>query len=190
MKPTRAQYFFARSRPLQVFFVLLLVGTPLGFTYVVAGLLAHVYAPLSEVWNLVRLVFYVTVALLLSFLMAVVAGSLLAAIIWPFLRPLYKAWCLKNGAPFRVGDHVQILVGPYRGRVVRVYGGWRDDCVRVELGDKAGEKFKDIFDPIQLLREDVEPAAPPDSRLPSESPPSPEVPPSDSLRSPSSGGCG
>jgi hypothetical protein len=79
------------------------------------------------------------------------------------LRPLYRARCLKNGAPFRVGDHVQILSGRYKGQVARVYSGWRDDSVRVELGGTEKEKFKDIFDPIQLLREDVEPNAAPNS---------------------------
>ena len=164
MKPTRAQYFFARSRPLQVFFLLLFVGVPLYFAYVVAGLLAHVYQPLSDVWNLVRLVFYVIVAALLSFLLAIVAGSYLSGIFWPLLRPLYKARCLKNGAPFHVGDHVQILVGHHRGRVVRVYSGWRDESVRVEFGEKEKEQFKDIFDSIQLLREDIKQDTAPNSR--------------------------
>jgi hypothetical protein len=190
MKPTPAQYFFARGRPFQVLFLLLLVGAPICFAYVVAGLLAHVYQPLSEIWNLLRLVFYVTIALCLSFLLALVAASCLTGIFWPILRPLYNARCHKNGAPFRVGDHVQILVGRHRGRVVRVYSGWRDDCVRVELGEREAEKFKDIFDPIQLLREDVEPGASPPSRPPSELATSPDIRPLDSQRASSSGGCG
>jgi hypothetical protein len=44
--------------------------------------------------------------------------------------------------------------------MARVYSDWRDDCVRVELGEREKENFEDIFDPIQLLREDVEPNAP------------------------------
>ena len=40
-------------------FLLLLVVAPLCFAYVVAGILARVYQPLSDVWNLLRLVFFV-----------------------------------------------------------------------------------------------------------------------------------
>jgi hypothetical protein len=161
MKPTRAQYFFARSTPLRVVFGLLLVVAPLYFAYVVAGILVRVYQPIFDIWNRLRLVFFVIIAVLLGFLAALIAGSFLTGFFWPLLQPLYKARCCKNGAPFQVGDRVQILVGRHKGRAVKVYGGWRDDCVRVELGEREKEKFKDIFDPIQLLREDVEPNAPP-----------------------------
>lgn len=156
MKPTRAQYFFASCRPLQVLVLLLFVGAPLFFTYAVTRLLAHAYTPLSDIWNLIRLVFYVIVALLLGFLMALVAGSFLVGIFWLLLRPLYEARCAKNGAPFRVGDHVRILAGRHKDRVVRVYSDWKDDSVRVELGADEKEKFKDIFSAIQLLREDAD----------------------------------
>src|SRR5262249_12660437 len=109
---------------------------------------------LLDIWNLLRLAFFVIIALLLAFLVALVVGSFLAGIFWPLVRPLYQARCLKNGAPFRVGDRVLILVGRHKGGVVRVYSDWKDDCVRVELGEREKEKLKDIFDPIQLLREE------------------------------------
>ena len=194
MKPTRAQYFFAGSRLLkvllQVLFFLLFVGAPVCFAYVVAGLLAHVYQPLSDIWNLVRLAFFVIVALLLGVLLVLVAGSCLAGIFWPILRPFFEARDVKNGAPFRVGDRVRILAGRHKDRVVRVYSDWRYDSVRVELGEKEKEKFTDIFSSLQLLREDVEPDAAPNSRPPSQLPNSPAVPSSDSQRTSSSGGCG
>ena len=190
MKPTRAQYFFASGTPLQVLFALLFIGAPVCLTYVVASVLSRVYAPLSNIWNLIRWIFYVADTLILTFLLAMVAGSVVAGIFWLFLRPLYNARCMKNGAPFHVGDHVRILSGRYRNQVVRVYSDWRDDSVRVDLGDKAKEKFKDIYSAIQLLRENIEHDAPPNSRPPSQLSPSPEVQPSDSLRMPSSGGCG
>jgi hypothetical protein len=157
MKPTRAQYFFAKSWPLQILFLLPFVGAPLFFAYVAAGLLAQVYQPLSDIWNLLQLVFFVMVALLLGVLLALVAGSCLAGIFWPLLRPFYEARAIKNGAPFRVGDRVQILVGRHKGRVVTVYSAWKDDSVRVELGENEKEKFDDIFGSLQLLRENVEP---------------------------------
>ena len=156
MKPTRAQYFFAINWPLRVVFLILLVGVPLCCAYVIARPLVHVYAPLSEIWNLLRLVFYVIVALLLSFLSALVAVSFLIGILWPLIEPFYKSRCAKNGAPFHVGDHVRILAGRHKDRVVKVYSTWRDDSVRVELGEKEKEKFKDIFSFIELLKVNAE----------------------------------
>ncbi|MBA4146915.1 MAG: hypothetical protein H0X66_02285 [Verrucomicrobia bacterium] len=136
--------------------LLFFIGVPLCFAYVVAGVLTHVYEPLSSVWNLLKLGFYVIVALLLSFLVTLVMGGFLVGIFWPLFRPLYEARCRKNGAPFHVGDRVRILVGRNKDRVTRVYSDWRDDCVRVELGEEEKEEFKDIFSIIQLVREDAE----------------------------------
>src|SRR5262245_56663955 len=70
MRPTRGQYLFTKSRPLQVAFGLLFVVVPLWFAYVVAAVLARVYQPLLDIWNLLRLAFFVIVALLLAFLVA------------------------------------------------------------------------------------------------------------------------
>ena len=138
--------------PFQVLCFLLFVGAPVCLAYVVAGLLANVYQPLSDIWNLVRLAFFVIVALLLGFLLALVAGSCLAGIFWPLLRPFFKARDIKNGAPFHVGDRVRILAGRHKDRVVRVYSDWRDDSVRVELGEKEKEKFTDIFSSLTPAR--------------------------------------
>jgi hypothetical protein len=157
MKPTRAQYFFARSWPLVLVFGFLFVAAPIWFAFVVAGILARVYQPITDIWNLPRVAFFAIVAWLLAVLVALVVASFLAGIFWPILRPRYRARCIKNGAPFRVGDQVQILVGRHRGRVATVSSGWRDDGVRVELGEREKEDFEDIYDPIQLVREDVEP---------------------------------
>lgn len=155
MKPTRAQYFFATLWPLRILFLLLFAGVPLYFAGAMAVLLAHVYQPLSNLWNLLRVVFFVTVALLLGLFMVFFVVMFLATIFSPLLRPIYKARCAKNGAPFHVGDHVRILVGRHKDRVVRVYSEWKDDSVRVELGEKEKDKFEDIFDSLQLLRENV-----------------------------------
>ncbi len=160
--PTQAQYFFA-SRWLnriivQVIFLPLLVGFPLCFAYAKAVLLARAYSPLSEIWNLLRVGFFVLIALMLGFLIALVAASLLAGILWLLYHPLYKARCVVNGAPFVIGDQVRILVGRHKNRIVRIYGTWRDDSVRVELSKAEEQKFDDIFTPIELLREDGKPA--------------------------------
>ncbi|HEY4760490.1 MAG TPA: KOW motif-containing protein, partial [Thermoguttaceae bacterium] len=73
---------------------------------------------------------------------------------WFILSPIYYDRGLKNGAPFREGDMVRILVGPHRDRIVKVYAMWQGNTVRVELGDKEKREFKDIFSPAQLLREE------------------------------------
>ena len=48
---------------------------------------------------------------------------------------------------------VQILSGPHKGRIARIYSTWQRGTVRVELGEEEKEKFKDIFGPAQLLME-------------------------------------
>ncbi|MBN2310927.1 MAG: KOW motif-containing protein [Candidatus Hydrogenedentes bacterium] len=82
---------------------------------------------------------------------------------WVFISGIYARRGRVNGAPFHVGDTVQILAGPYRGRIARVYSSGPGDLVRVELGDERREKRTDIFPPERLLREDpaAEPPGPP-----------------------------
>jgi len=59
-----------------------------------------------------------------------------------------------NGGPFEVGDVVQVLAGPYRGKITTVYSSWQGGSVRVRLGAKEEESFKDVFGSVELLRED------------------------------------
>ncbi len=68
------------------------------------------------------------------------------------LCPLLHARGICNGAPFHVGDVVQIIAGPHQGTITRVYSGWQGDSVRVELGKTAEEGFQDVFTPVQLMR--------------------------------------
>ncbi len=81
---------------------------------------------------------------------------------WFFIGPFFYAREMKNGGPFKVGDTVQILSGPHKGRISRVYSTWQGNTLRVELGTREKDEFKDIFSPAQLLREEIaEPGAPP-----------------------------
>jgi phosphate/sulfate permease len=69
------------------------------------------------------------------------------------LGPIYYARGRLNGAPFHEGDHVQILVGPHRGRVVRVYAIWAErNQVRVELGEQTKKGASDVFSYFQVCR--------------------------------------
>lgn len=157
MKPTRAQYFFANLWPVRVFVLVWFVGGPVTFAYLAGGVLAQGF-PLSNLVNLIIVVFFTVVALVIGLLLALIGLSLLAGILWPLLRPLFNARALKNGAPFQVGDHVRILAGRHKDRIVRVYDVWKEDQVRVELGQPEREKFDDIFSDIQLLRHNVQSA--------------------------------
>ena len=62
---------------------------------------------------------------IVSLLLAPVLFMCLSLLIAPLvLGPAYYLGDRFTGAPFRVGDHVRILVGPYRNRVVEVYDVW------------------------------------------------------------------
>jgi hypothetical protein len=78
---------------------------------------------------------------------AIIPGLLL-------LGPLYYIQGLRNGAPYRVGDHVRVLACRHRGRVVRVYDLWKErNQVRVELGDEERERVTDVFSYFEVCRQ-------------------------------------
>lgn len=112
-------------------------------------------------WHLLlSLLGVIALSLLLGFFVAFLLG-------WIILGPLYYNRMLENGGPYQIGDTVQILAGPHRGRVVRVYSLARGDSVRVELGEQEKENFKDIFAATEVLKErDAEPGQAPDDAQP------------------------
>lgn len=141
MKATRIHYFYAGDWPVKIWF-----GFVLLFSVVLAVRASHpTMAALADWRVLLWLVAAVVLALLLGFFVAVMCG-------WLILGPLYYARLQMNGGPFKVGDHVEILYGPHRGRVVRVYSLWQGYGVRVELGEKEKETFKDVFGATKLLK--------------------------------------
>lgn len=72
-----------------------------------------------------------------------------------FLAPIYHLRAKFNGAPFHIGDRVQILSGPYQGRVVEVYDVWNErNQVRVDLDPQAKADVKDVFSTTQVCRAD------------------------------------
>lgn len=73
-----------------------------------------------------------------------------------FLIPIYYLGDRLAGAPFRVGDHVRILVGPYRHRVVEIYDVWNSRRqIRVRLNPELEREARDVFSFTQVLRESV-----------------------------------
>ena len=78
-------------------------------------------------------------------------GSCLGMIfLWPLIWRLGLRF---NGAPFQEGDSVQILIGPHRGFVTRIYELWPTrGQVRVDLGEQAKKEVKDVFLDVQVCR--------------------------------------
>ena len=107
--------------------------------------------PFGAWWDLVRLAWFVFLASLLGFFLALFPG-------WFVVGPLLYDREIKNGGPFKIGDTVQVLSGPHRGRITRVYATWQHGALRVELGPKEKEEFTDVLAPVRLLR--AEPSAP------------------------------
>jgi hypothetical protein len=142
MKPTRSQCFFASAWPSRIWFATI----PLLLAFAVGLTCASFLDPLAVWWDFVRVAWFVLLALLLGFFLAMFPG-------WLVIGPLFYDREVKNGGPFKVGDSVQILSGLHKGRVSRVYSTWQGNMLRVELGAGERDEFKDIFSSAQLLRE-------------------------------------
>lgn len=143
MKAGFVHYFYAHDWPMKLWFIGIPLLFPLGVIFICKPTLA-----LFSEW---RYMLHFGIALIVSIPLGFFVGLIIG---WPVLGSLYHDRCLKNGGPFHEGDIVRILVGPHKGRVVRVYSTWRWDTVRVELGDSEKETSRDIFSQTQLLRED------------------------------------
>jgi hypothetical protein len=96
-------------------------------------------------------VFWLVVALVPSSIIGLWPGALLFG--W-----LVYSLCRKfNGAPYAIGEEVQVLVGPFRGQVTRINeiakGQGGQTLLRVQLGPEARAKYKDMFDEYEVLRQ-------------------------------------
>ncbi len=77
---------------------------------------------------------------------------------WLILGPVYYAQGLWNGAPYREGEYVRLLVGSHRGCVKRVYEVWDErHQVRVELGEGERARYADVFSYVEVCREPASP---------------------------------
>ena len=148
MEPTRTQYFFATGRWIQAVFLPICIGVPLLTVAIVVRGLAPTLEPLSEAWNLLRLLVWIVTSLVLGVLSSLVICLMVRLMLEPIVHIRERI----NGAPFREGDSVRILSKPHRDRVVRVYASWEGSSVRVDLGQDERDKRKDIFYPWELLR--------------------------------------
>jgi len=142
MQPQKIHYFFAENWPLKIWISLITL-----FTAVAAVAACDAHFSILRDW---RIILWLTAVFILALPVGYFTAILLA---WFVLGPIYYGRALKNGAPFHPNDKVLILVGPYRGYISRVYKSWQGDSVRVELGQKAKDDFKDIFGPTQILKQ-------------------------------------
>ena len=141
MKPTIAQRFFAWWWPMQIWFGLF----PL-FGFFLAIAVCRPTFSMFRDWQYVLLfVLAIIVAPVLFFLLGVLIS-------FPIIGSIFYARELANGGPFKVGDTVYIIAGKHKGKVTKVYSQWQGSSVRLEIGEKEKETFKDIFGSVCLLR--------------------------------------
>ena len=143
VKPSRLQYFFARDWPTKIW----LAGVPL-----LCGLIAAGYCyPTFKSSGIFLSIGIILLAMVLGFFASIPVG-------WFVLGPLYFDRSRKNGEPFRDGDMVQILVGPHRDQVVRVYRAldiapWAGaHRVYVDLGADEKTGGRDMFKSYEIVR--------------------------------------
>ena len=142
-QPTRMQYFFAQDWLDRIW------NTTIPLIVAVAAVRATGFSLdlLTDWHSALWTVGVFILGLLLGYFGAILIG-------WPILGPIYYDRELKNGGPFKVGATVQILAGPNKGKITRVYSTWQGSSVRVELGEEVKKTFEDIFQPTQLLKEE------------------------------------
>jgi hypothetical protein len=141
-RPTSSQYFFASDWPPRIWLAA-------GSVVAVIATLRACEPSAATCTNWLMILVYVVMIVLSSAL-----GFFVAAVGWVFvLGPVYESRGRANGAPFKKGDVVQILAGPYKGRITTVYSTWQRDTVRVVLGPQEEETYRDVFGPASLLRE-------------------------------------
>src|SRR5688572_26102597 len=145
MKPSFMHYVFAYDLPFRGFLACwAILGVAMVFSVCEPSL-----AMFSDWTFCVFFVFSLVLAPVLFALFSVL-------FVWPFLLPVYWFGDRLAGAPFRVGDHVRILIGPHRGRVVEVYDVWDSrHQIRVRLDAEAESAVRDVFSFNQVLRENA-----------------------------------
>ena len=89
----------------------------------------------------------------LHFLIKLFLAAMFSVFISHTVLRIFRFLIVKiNGAPFKVGDFVRILNGPYRNQLVEVDEVWKErKQVRVNLNGIATKKNEDIFSNIEII---------------------------------------
>lgn len=115
---------------------------------IVSGFVAWKGLEIVSVYLSLWIVALVIASVLASIPLGIIFGGFI------FGLPLTLVSETVNGAPFREGEFVHILVGPHRGTVAEVYEVWAvRNQVRLRLGEKAKAEVKDVFHTSQVCRE-------------------------------------
>jgi hypothetical protein len=128
MKPSIANYFVGHG------FKIATRAAAIGLASCVAF-----YCGRASVWSLL--------AMLIALPLGWIGGAL---ILWPIFGSIGAKF---NGAPWSEGDLVEILVGPHRGHVGRIYAVWCSrGQVRVEVDEQTAKDVKDVYFDNQVFR--------------------------------------
>lgn len=147
---TIVQRFFAHGWPAKLW----IAAWVLGSLFVVIDACEPTLALFSDVRALLSFAAAVVIAPLLGYFLALFVGCIV-------LPPVYELRERLNGGPFKPGDTVRILVGPYAGRITQVESSWQGRAYRVNLGPEERESFKDVLEAANLRRErSAEPSPP------------------------------
>jgi len=133
-------FFYAEDWPVKLWFILV-VSLTVFITFSTSNLIDTAFNNWQSVLRLGAI-----------FFLAAIVGILIAFLLsWLLITPFYSNRIKENGGPFQVGDVVEILVKPHRGRIVSVYSLAQGYSVRLDLGQKAKADFSDIFAGTKLL---------------------------------------
>lgn len=85
--------------------------------------------------------------------LVVVCAIIALGLSWYFFKIFRHIRVWINGGPFHRGELVQVIAGPYAGRIAAVYEEFPSvDEVRIDLGESEWKERKDVFSHIQLCR--------------------------------------
>lgn len=142
LKPTRWQRLIASNVLLLGWAYLLVPIVTVVFSLYSVGTLHFAF---SDLWS----VGLMSGIVVLSYLIGAGIGTMTVFVVF---GPILYHQGFLNGGPFQEGDVVQVIGGPHRDRVGRIYSGWQHETWRVDLGEEAEESYSDIFADYQLLR--------------------------------------
>jgi hypothetical protein len=143
VKPSRVQYLFAKNWPAKVYFSVVVLSS-VWFVFAL-------FRPVGDMFTHWQSAVTFVVSILAAPVFGLCISLPLAKLI---LLPIYYLRGKLNGAPFRVGDRVRILVGPYRDRVAEVYAVWSErGQVCVEPGEPREAEGSEVFAFTQVCRE-------------------------------------
>jgi hypothetical protein len=139
---TIIRLFFAHNWPLKIWFVVFISAAMAiaGHDLFNAGVWKNIYTGIFSVCLI---------------LLAGVVGFFVSCIFAFFLIPLYSLAAKLNGAPFHENDEVQILIGPHKGKIKKIYEIWSErKQVRVNLGEEEKNAVSDVFHFTEIFKSD------------------------------------